>query len=129
MNLPGLKITLRSFELKSLNQAYDQIKIIANNYNNKSAQIVKCETEMSLGGLVPIPSKKRWWCLLTSPHVDKKAREHLSATKHTRIFHLRLIDSNKKNNFDYFDELLKELELLDIPEGTWVKMEYMMSTE
>jgi hypothetical protein len=35
---------------------------------------------------IPLPSDIRSWCLLKSPHVDKKSREHFSIKTYTRLF-------------------------------------------
>jgi len=38
-----------------------------------------------LGKIVPLPHNTRFWCLLKSPHVDKNAREHITATRYKRL--------------------------------------------
>lgn len=36
-------------------------------------------------GPVPLPNKRRCFTVLTSPHIDKKAREQFELTTHRRI--------------------------------------------
>ena len=36
-------------------------------------------------GPIPLPTKKRIYCVLRSPHVDKKSREHFEIRTHKRI--------------------------------------------
>ena len=36
-------------------------------------------------GPIPLPTKKRIYCVLRSPHVDKKSREHFEIRIHKRL--------------------------------------------
>ena len=36
-------------------------------------------------GPIPLPTKKRIYCVLRSPHVDKKSREHFEIRTHKRL--------------------------------------------
>ena len=36
-------------------------------------------------GPIPLPTKLRRYCVLTSPHVNKKARDHFEIRTHKRI--------------------------------------------
>ncbi len=52
-------------------------------------------------GPVPLPKKRKVWTLLTSPHIDKKARQQLQRFVRTRIIDLpaskeamEILDSN-----------------------------------
>ncbi len=36
-------------------------------------------------GPVPLPNKRRCFTVLTSPHIDKKAREQFELTTHRRV--------------------------------------------
>ena len=33
-------------------------------------------TDVTVSGSIPMPTKRRVYCVLRSPHVDKKSREH-----------------------------------------------------
>ena len=39
----------------------------------------------SVSGPVPLPTNKEVFCVLRSPHVDKKSREHFEIRTHRRL--------------------------------------------
>ena len=51
---------------------------------SKIVEVVK-RTEARVAGPVPLPTKRRLYCVLRSPHVDKKSREHFEMRIHKRI--------------------------------------------
>ena len=59
-------------------------------------------------GMVPLPTDKRIYCVLRSPHVDKDSREHFEIRTHKRI-----IDISYNPEIDIFDLLSKS----DLPPG------------
>ena len=59
-------------------------------------------------GPIPLPTKKRIYCVLRSPHVDKKSREHFEIRIHKRILEI-YYDSS----INIFDLLVKS----DLPPG------------
>jgi small subunit ribosomal protein S10 len=63
-------------------------------------------------GPVPLPTKLRRYCVLTSPHVNKKARDHFEIRTHKRI-----IDVYKSS-----DKTLENLKDLDISAGVDVEV-------
>ena len=44
--------------------------------------------ELSKFGIVPLPTNKRIYCVLRSPHVDKDSREHFEIKIHKRILEI-----------------------------------------
>jgi small subunit ribosomal protein S10 len=62
---------------------------------------------------IPLPSDIRSWCLLKSPHVDKKSREHFSIKTYTRLFILGTTTVE-------FSTLSDRLNYLDFPSGVQV---------
>ena len=58
--------------------------------------------------LVSLPTNKRIYCVLRSPHVDKDSREHFEIRIHKRI-----LDISYNPNIDIFDLLLKS----ELPSG------------
>ncbi len=60
-------------------------------------------------GVVSLPTKKRIYCVLLSPHVDKDSREHFEIRTHKRILEI-WYDSSK---VDIFNLLLRS----DLPPG------------
>lgn len=63
-------------------------------------------------GPIPLPTKCRRYCVLTSPHVNKDAREHFEIRTHKRI-----IDVYKP-----IDSTLENLRNLDISAGVDVEV-------
>jgi small subunit ribosomal protein S10 len=68
-----IRIKLESFNHELLDNACKQI-------------IDKVQTtDSKIIGPVPLPVKKRIYCVLSSPHVNKDAREHFEIRTHKRI--------------------------------------------
>jgi small subunit ribosomal protein S10 len=63
-------------------------------------------------GPIPMPTKLRRYCVLTSPHVNKKARDHFEIRTHKRI-----IDVYKPK-----DTTLENLKNLEISAGVDVEV-------
>ena len=63
-------------------------------------------------GPIPLPTKLRRYCVLTSPHVNKDARDHFEIRTHKRI-----IDVYKPT-----DNTLENLRNLDISAGVDVEV-------
>ena len=64
-------------------------------------------------GLIPLPTKKRIYCVLRSPHVYKDAREHFEIRIQKRI-----VDISYDPNIPIFD-LLSEINL---PSGIFYRI-------
>ena len=64
-------------------------------------------------GLISLPTKKRIYCVLRSPHVYKDAREHFEIRIHKRI-----VDISYNPNIPIFD-LLSEINL---PSGIFYRI-------
>ena len=76
-----IRIKLKSFNSKLLDIACETIK---NKITDEQARVI---------GPVRLPNKKRIYCVLRSPHVNKKSREHFEIRMHKRI-----IDIYPKDN-------------------------------
>jgi len=64
-------------------------------------------------GVVPLPTKKRIYCVLRSPHVDKDSREHFEIRIHKRILEI------------YYDSEVPVFDLLskaDLPSGVFYRL-------
>lgn len=59
-------------------------------------------------GMVTLPTSKRIYCVLRSPHVDKDSREHFEIRSHKRI-----LDISYDSEINMFDILAKS----DLPPG------------
>ena len=69
--------------------------------------------DAKVSGPVPLPTRKRVYCVLRSPHVDKKSREHFEMRTHKRIIDIYLTNANANSN-----ELFK----LDLPAGVDIEI-------
>jgi len=68
-----IRIRLQSYDHKLLDNAYQQI---INEVEKTQSKVV---------GPIPLPTKKRVYCVLRSPHVNKDAREHFEIRIHKRV--------------------------------------------
>lgn len=58
-------------------------------------------------GPVPMPTNRKIYCVLRSPHVDKTAREHFEIRIHKRIIDI----------YDPSSQTIDSLMKLDLPSG------------
>lgn len=68
-----IRIRLQSYDHKLLDNACQQI---INEVEKTQSKVV---------GPIPLPTKKRVYCVLRSPHVNKDAREHFEIRIHKRV--------------------------------------------
>jgi small subunit ribosomal protein S10 len=90
-----IRVKLRSFDAKLLDQS--AAKIVAT--TNRSGATV--------AGPVPLPTKIEKYCVLRSPHVNKKSREQFEIRTHKRL--IDIINPNE----DTIEALMK----LELPAG------------
>lgn len=64
-------------------------------------------TDAQVAGPIPLPTKRRIYCVLRSPHVDKKSREHFEMRTHKRIIDI----------YEPTQQTMDELRRLDLPAG------------
>ena len=96
LNSKKLRIALKAYEPSLLDDSCRQI-----------IESVRLEgTEVT--GPVPLPTKRRIYCVLRSPHVNKDSREHFEIRIHKRILEI-YYDSS----VNIFDLLVKS----DLPPG------------
>ena len=98
-----IRVRLSSFNHELLNSSCNKVMTILQN------------TTINSIGVVPLPTQKRIYCVLRSPHVDKDAREHFEIRVHKRILEI-FYDS--ENNSNIVDLLTKA----DIPSGVFYKL-------
>jgi small subunit ribosomal protein S10 len=68
-----LRIGLKAYESKLLDESCTKIIDVVKNNGTKAI------------GPIPLPTKRRIYCVLRSPHVNKDAREHFEIRIHKRI--------------------------------------------
>jgi small subunit ribosomal protein S10 len=75
-----IRIKLESFNCELLNLSCEQILDKIQTTNSK------------IIGPIFLPTKKRIYCVLSSPHVNKNAREHFEIRIHKRILDIYPLD-------------------------------------
>ena len=93
-----IRVKLRSFDVKLLDQSTEKIVTTT---NRSGAKIV---------GPVLLPTKIEKFCVLRSPHVNKKSREQFEIRTHKRL--IDILDPNS----DTVEALMK----LELPAGVFV---------
>jgi small subunit ribosomal protein S10 len=68
-----IRIKLKAFDHKMLDQSAERIVSTA---KRSGAKVL---------GPIPLPTKKKIWCVLKSPHVDKRGGEHYEIRIHKRL--------------------------------------------
>ena len=91
-----IRVRLESFNHHLLTSSCKKITGLIQTYN------------IDTYSMVPLPTDKRIYCVLRSPHVDKDSREHFEIRTHKRI-----IDISYNPEIDIFDLLSKS----DLPPG------------
>ena len=69
-------------------------------------------TDAKVAGPIPLPTKRRIYCVLRSPHVDKKSREHFEMRTHKRIIDI----------YEATQQTTEELSRLDLPAGVDIEV-------
>lgn len=70
-------------------------------------------TGANIAGPIPLPTEKKIYCVLRSPHVDKKSREHFEMRIHKRLIDIYFDPENKT-----IDALMK----VDLPAGVDIEI-------
>ena len=71
-----IRVRLESFNHELLNSSCTKMMNLLQNI------------ELNSVGIVKLPTKKRIYCVLRSPHVDKDSREHFEIRIHKRILEI-----------------------------------------
>ncbi len=70
------------------------------------------QTGADVAGPIPLPTRRRIYCVLRSPHVDKKSREHFESRTHKRI--IDILNPTRQTTED--------LSRLDLPAGVDIEV-------
>ena len=95
-----IRIRLKAFDRRLLDASCEKIVDTANRTNATAV------------GPIPLPTKRRIYCVLRSPHVDKDSREHFETRTHRRIIDIYQPSSKT------IDALMK----LDLPAGVDIEV-------
>jgi small subunit ribosomal protein S10 len=105
----GVYTTVTPQKLRIILKAYES-SILDDTCRSLLATVKPCGVETT--GPIPLPTKLRRYCVLTSPHVNKKARDHFEIRTHKRI-----VDILKPT-----DHVLESLKHLNISVGVDVEV-------
>jgi len=95
MQKQKIRIRLKAYEPSILNQSCEKILETASRTNGLTM------------GPVPMPTNRKIYCVLRSPHVDKTARDHFEIRIHKRIIDI----------YDPSSQTIDSLMKLDLPSG------------
>ncbi len=95
-----IRIRLKAYDYRVLDQSTGEIVETAR------------RTGAQVAGPIPLPTVKNKYCVLRSPHVDKKSREQFEIRTHKRL--LDILDPTQQT----VDALMK----LDLPAGVDVEI-------
>jgi small subunit ribosomal protein S10 len=95
-----IRIRLKAYDHRLLDISAEKLVDVARQSNCKVV------------GPIPLPTRRQVFCVLRSPHVDKKSREHFEIRTH-----LRLIDI-----VDPTHETMDQLSRLDMPAGVDIEV-------
>jgi len=100
MAVQRIRVKLKSYDSRILDQSAQKIVEAARS------------TGAEVAGPIPLPTDRRVYCVLRSPHIDKDSREHFEI----RI-HKRLIDI-----YNPTQETIEKLANLELPVGVDVHL-------
>lgn len=100
MTSDKIRIRLKAYDHKLLDQSVVEILDAAK------------RTGARISGPIPLPTELNRYCVLRSPHVDKKSREHFEIRTHKRL--LDILDPTQQT----IDALMK----LDLSAGVDVEI-------
>ena len=95
-----IRIRLKAFDYRVIDQSAEKIVSTA---QRSGAKVV---------GPVPLPTLKKRWCVLKSPHIDKRGGEHYEVRVHKRL--IDIVDPPAST----VDALMQ----LDLPAGVDVEI-------
>mgnify|MGYP003351204291 CR=1 FL=1 len=72
-NQQKIRIRLKAFDHRVIDQSAERIVETA---ERSGAKVL---------GPIPLPTQKKIWCVLKSPHVDKRGGEHYEVRVHKRL--------------------------------------------
>lgn len=95
-----IRIRLKAFDHRVIDQSAERIVETA---QRSGAKVL---------GPIPLPTQKKLWCVLKSPHVDKRGGEHYEVRVHKRL--IDIVDPPSST----VDALMQ----LDLPAGVNIEI-------
>lgn len=119
VRLRGGKSKEKESRRQMSNGKRQRIRVCLKAYDHKlidvsAAKIVETakRTDAKVAGPIPLPTKRRVYCVLRSPHVDKKSREHFEMRTHKRIIDI----------YEPTAQTTDELSRMDLPAGVDIEV-------
>ena len=100
-NVNKVRVRLRSYDFRLLDKACDLI-----------LEVLK-DTASDIAGPIPLPTRKRRYCVNSSTHVDKRSGEHFEIRVHTRIIEI----------IDPAEDTMSIFQKVDLPAGVGVNVQ------
>ena len=100
MTTPKIRIRLKAYDHKLLDQSASDIVDTA------------AKTGAKVVGPIPLPTRINKYCVLRSPHIDKKSREQFETRIHKRV--IDILNATNKT----VDALMK----LELPSGVDIEI-------
>ena len=101
-----IRIRLKAYDHKILDKSTEKIVETA---KRTGAKIV---------GPIPLPMKRSIYCVLRSPHADKKSREHFELRIHKRL--IDILEPSPKT--------IDAITRIELPAGVTVEVKYQRQT-
>jgi small subunit ribosomal protein S10 len=95
-----VRIRLQAFDHRLLDTSAERLVDVA---RQSSCKVV---------GPIPLPTHRQVFCVLRSPHADKKSREHFEIKTHKRIIDI----------VDPTHETMEQLSRIDMPAGVDIEV-------
>ena len=95
-----IRVCLKAYDHRLIDSSADKIVETAK------------RTDAKVAGPIPLPTRRKIYCVLRSPHVDKKSREHFEIRIHKRI--IDILDPTRQTT--------EELSRLDLPAGVDIEV-------
>jgi small subunit ribosomal protein S10 len=95
-----IRVCLKAFDHRLIDASAEKI---VNTAKQSGAEVA---------GPIPLPTRRRIYCVLRSPHVDKKSREHFETRTHKRI--IDILNPTRQTT--------EELSRLDLPAGVDIEV-------
>lgn len=95
-----VRIRLKSYDSRLIDTSAQKIVDVAKNAQGKVV------------GPIPLPTRRQVFCVLRSPHADKKSREHFEIRTHKRL--IDIIDPGQ--------DFANQLSRLDLPAGVDIEV-------
>ncbi|MDJ0625525.1 MAG: 30S ribosomal protein S10 [Candidatus Caenarcaniphilales bacterium] len=98
-----VRIRLKSFDARQIDSVTKGL-----------AEIIE-KTGAEISGPIPLPTKRRRYCVNSSTHVDKRSGEHFEIRVHNRLIEI----------INPLDETMVALQKMDLPSGVGVKVQVL----